>query len=414
MHINHVRLASDLAAGPVDVRIEGGVIASITPSVANAPAIDVLLPGLVDLHTHLREPGGEEAEDIASGTAAAAAGGYTDVFAMPNTIPATDSVDAVRDIRARAADTPARVHVIGATTVGRAGTRVVDVDAMASAGVVLFSDDGSCVADDDVARTALTAMQRVGGILAQHAQHPGLVGDGVVNARVAARIGAAGWPVDGETSIIARDIELVRQTGGALHVCHVSTAASAALIRTAKVEGLPVTAEVTPHHLVLSDDDAAARGPALKVNPPLRAPEDIEALRQALRDGTIDVVGTDHAPHPARTKSKPWPDAAFGLTALETAVAAVAEALTDADGVTDWGRVALAMAVNPARIGRLPGERALRVGAPADLCVVRSERWTVKAEIRVGRSTNTPFAGHAFGHRVITTLRDGIETYTAR
>jgi dihydroorotase len=396
--------------GPlVDLVVEHGVVAAIRPSAAPDRG-RTALPGLVDLHTHLREPGGNGSETVASGTRAAAAGGYTDVFAMANTAPVTDDPDRYGDYLELARDTPARVHPVSAATLGRAGEAVVDVAAMAATGAVLFSDDGTCVWRDEVVTDLMTRVAAVDGVFAQHAQDPRVVGPGVVNARVAERLGAAPWPPEGEERIVARDLEVVRRTGARLHVCHVSTAGTAALVRAAKEEGLPVTAEVTPHHLVLTDDDAAERGPALKVNPPLRSAADARALRAALRDGTIDVVGTDHAPHPAADKDLPWESAAFGLTAIETAVAVVAEALTGADGV-DWARLAAVMATEPARIGRVR-HTGIAVGAPATFCVVESGgAWPVVGAAQYSLSANTPFEGRVLAHRVVLTLCEGRVTH---
>ena len=369
----------------------------------------VLLPGLVDLHTHLREPGAEESETIASGTAAAAAGGYSDVFAMANTTPPADTVDRVLDVRRRAAGAPARVHVVAAGTSGLCGVSPVDVAALADVGVRVFSDDGRCVFDDDVMRELMARIADADAVFAQHAQHPGIVGDGVVNERVADRVGAAPWPARGESDIVACDIEIVRETGGHLHVCHVSTCGTVELVAQAKREGLPVTAEVTPHHLHLTDEDAARRGPELKVNPPLRSSGDVAALRAALRDGIIDAVGTDHAPHPRDAKRLGWAASAFGLTGIETALAAVAEALTDAAGTVDWRRLIDAMRTRPARIG------GISPSSPASLSrtftVVAEESAPVTARAMLSRSQNSPFIARRFRWRPVLTVLDGRMTF---
>lgn len=386
--------------GACDVVVRDGRIAEITAA-AGPPSGDVLLPGLVDLHTHLREPGGEEAETLATGTRAAAAGGFTDVFAMANTAPVTDSVERVRDVRERAAGLSARVHVIAAATLGLSGERVVDVDALAAEGVTLFSDDGKCVGRDDHVLDLLTAMARNGTVFAQHAQSASIVRDGVVNSSVAPRLGVPGWPPTGEEAVIGRDLALAAATGGRLHICHVSTAGAVELVRWAKARGLPVTAEVTPHHLTLTDAEAALAGPAFKVNPPLRGAADVTAVRDALRDGTIDIVATDHAPRPTRTKSLDWCHAAFGLTSLETALPAVAEVLD-----ADWATIARVMSWRPAEIGGIP-RHELTMGAPATFCVVRPEEWRVDPTAGLSRSANTPFAGHVFRHRVVNTVLDG-------
>ncbi|WP_433891065.1 dihydroorotase [Streptomyces sp. CA-111067] len=394
---------------------DDGTIAEIRP--AGTADGGVLLPGLVDLHTHLREPGGEEAETLESGGRAAAAGGFTDVFAMANTSPVTDTPERVRALRQLAAGVRVRVHPVGAATVGLAGKEAVDVAALAAEGVTLFSDDGRCVDDAGLVLELLTAMARQGTAFAQHAQSASIVRDGVVNAPVAAGLGVPGWPAAGEEAVIGRDLALAAATGGRLHICHVSTAGAVALVRSAKRDGLPVTAEVTPHHLLLTDETAARRGPALKVNPPLRSAEDVTAVRAALRDGTIDLVATDHAPHPARTKTCSWQAAAFGLTSLETALPVVAEVFADpASGAVDWAAVARVMSVRPAAIGGIPGlaGRPVTAGGPATFCLVRAERWQAGPDGWQSRSANSPFTGREFAHRVVLTALDGRITHGDR
>lgn len=402
-----------LGQGPVvDLDVASGRIVAIRPAHSQGPA-RVLLPGFVDLHTHLREPGGEASETIESGTAAAAAGGFTDVFAMANTSPVTDTVALVEQMRSRAVDASARVHPNSAATIGLAGSELVDVAAMLGAGVSVFSDDGHCVSDDGVAYRLFQAIAGTDALFAQHAQSPGIVGHGVINERVADQAGCEGWPAVGEEAIVARDLALAVATGGRLHVCHVSTAGTVELVRWAKSRGIRVTAEVTPHHLSLSDDDAVAAGPALKVNPPLRSPDDIAALRAALVDGTIDVVATDHAPHPAETKSRPWPTAAFGLTAIETALPIVAEVVTGAAGEVDWVRLARVLGSAPAEIGGIAAiaGRTPDVGGPATFCVVEDAAWTVDPAAQRSLSRNTPFAGRAMQHRVALTMLEGKVTH---
>lgn len=399
-----------LGEGPfVDVYIDNGYISRIEPAGAHESRVRILLPGLIDLHTHLREPGGEAAETIASGTRAAANGGYTDVFAMANTNPVTDSVARVEWMRAAAIGTDARVHVVAAATRNQAGTQPVDIEALRAAGVQLFSDDGHCVEDDGVVLRIMQALARHGGVFAQHAQSSSIVGAGVVNENVAEAIGCEGWPVVGEEVVVARDIALARATGAYLHVCHVSSRRSVDMIRAAKLSGVNITAEVTPHHLALLDEDAAHRGPALKVNPPLRSIDDVRALRAALLEGTIDAIGTDHAPHPATSKSLPWADAAFGMTALETALPVVAEALT-IGGRTDWRRLADVMSWQPAKIGGLP-HTSLEVGGRADLCIVeQSPGATVSVDAHRSKSKNSPFEGYPSGFTVAGTLLGGRRT----
>ncbi|MEU8053279.1 MULTISPECIES: dihydroorotase [Micromonospora] len=411
MHrLEGVRLTPD---GPlVDVTVADGAIGAIEPSGGGPPAIErIVLPALVDLHTHLRDPGHPEAEDLRSGTAAAAAGGYSDVFAMANTAPPTDRVSRVADLLARVPRGTTRVHPVSAVTRDLAGRRLVDVPALVAAGVRVFSDDGRCVADPALVRAMLEASRELGVVFAQHAQDPLAVGAGVVNARVAARAGAAPWPAAGEERVVDRDLSIAADTGGHLHVCHLSTAGSVELIRQAKRSGVRVTCEVTPHHLVLDDEAALRAGGALKVNPPLRAAADVLALRAALADGTIDVVATDHAPHPQATKTRGWADSAFGLTGLETALSVVATVLRAPDtGRVDWARLTEVLSVVPARIGGIAHRagRPVRVGEPADLCVVETG---VPRPIRVdrhrSRSRNNPFGGWTVRERVVRTLVGG-------
>ncbi|MFI0938549.1 dihydroorotase [Streptomyces sp. NPDC021020] len=399
-----------------DLEVAGGLIGSLRPSDVppGRDAHAVVLPGLVDLHTHLREPGGEEAETLASGARAAAAGGFTDVFAMANTSPVTDTAERVRALRARADGLPVRVHPVGAATTGLAGTALVDVPALAAAGVTVFSDDGRCVDDAGLVRDLLTAMARHGTVFAQHAQSASIVRDGVVNDAVAGRLGVPGWPAAGEEAVIGRDLALAAATGGRLHLCHVSTAGAVALLRSAKRDGLPVTAEVTPHHLVLTDGHAAAEGPALKVNPPLRTARDVAAVRAALLDGTIDVVATDHAPHPARAKSGSWRSAAFGLTSLETALPVVAEVFTDpGTGAVDWSAVSRVTSFAPAAAGGIAATagRPVTAGGPATFCVVQPLPWRAAPAAWHSRSANSPFHGRRFAHRVTATVLAGHPTH---
>jgi len=401
----------NLFGARVNLHVENGTIVEVKRS-ESGDSDAVALPALIDLHTHLREPGDGTSETIATGTAAAARGGYSDVFAMANTTPTTDTVERVRTARRLSEGMPARVHPISAATIGLEGIELVDVPALAADGVRIFSDDGHCVDDDDLARALLAQMAEHGTVFAQHAQRSSIVKDGVINERVAARAGAPGWPVSGEAVIIARDIKLAAETGGRLHVCHISTAESVELIRDAKARNLPVTAEVTPHHLQLSDDDAVRTGPALKVNPPLRSPEDIRALRAALLDGTIDVIGTDHAPHSAAKKAGDWRTAAFGLTALETALPIVIETMEE-EGALDWHRIADLFAHAPARIGGIADRagRPLTVGEPASFCVVAPGLQVVHGADQTTMSDNTPFEGRILRWQVILTVVDGCITY---
>ncbi|WP_051216750.1 dihydroorotase [Microbacterium gubbeenense] len=406
-----------LAGAPdriVDIEVADGRIAHIRPS-ARTESSRVALPAFVDLHTHLREPGGEEAEDVASGARSAAAGGFADVFAMPNTTPATDTVERVAHLRTLAGGVSARVHPIAAATLGRLGGELVDVEALRAAGVRVFSDDGSCLDDAKLVADLLSYLAKFGGVFAQHAQSSQLAASGVANARVATGLGVAPWPLAAEENVIARDIALAERTGGHLHVCHVSTAGSVAILRAAKRRGAPVTAEVTPHHLALTDDLLTTDSGEFKVNPPLRSQSDVDALRHALRDGTIDVVATDHAPHPAARKTLSLTDAAFGFTALETALAMTAEVFEDANKRVDWASVARVLAHRPAAIGGIKAEagRPIRVGEPATLTIVRyGENFTIDGARHVSRSANTPFQGRQTRYMIEKTLIDGAVTYS--
>ncbi|WP_326834596.1 dihydroorotase [Amycolatopsis rhabdoformis] len=409
--------AAPFGGAPVDLVLSAGRIAAVFPAgtAAGPSPVDgrglVLLPAFVDLHTHLREPGGEDAETIATGTAAAAHGGYSDVFAMANCSPVTDTPERVRHVLDLAERTAScRVHAVGAITEGLAGQRLAPLDELAAAGARMFSDDGRCVDDPVLVRDALAAGLRTGAVVAQHAQCGRLAGEGQINAGPAAeRTGLPPWPATGEETVVARDLVLAADAGAALHVCHVSTARTVALVRWAKEQGWPVTAEVTPHHLLLTDAEAASEDTRFKVNPPLRSPADVRALRAALIDGTIDAVATDHAPHTAAAKAADWCGAPFGMTGLETALAVVAEVLHTARGV-DWALLAQRMSQAPARIGGISAiaGRPIAVGEPATFTLVDPlARWTVDPADTAGRSHNTPFGGLSFTHRPVATVVDG-------
>jgi dihydroorotase len=376
----------------------------------------IALPAFVDLHTHLREPGGEDAETIASGTAAAAAGGYADVLAMANCSPVTDEPERVTHIRELASATAAcRVHPVGAITTGLAGTSLAPIDDLAAVGVRMFSDDGKCVDHAGLLREALRIGRRTATVIAQHAQHGELAAHGQINEGPAAQhTGLPPWPAVAEETVVARDVIIAGETGGRLHVCHVSTAGTVEIVRWAKARGWPVTAEVTPHHLLLDDQQSRTGQTRYKVNPPLRTAADVAALRAALADGTIDAIATDHAPHSRSSKARPWREAPFGMTGLETALAVAAEVLLDTDGRSDWATIADRMAHRPARIaglGAIAG-RPLRPGEPATLTLVKpDDRWWVDPTETAGKSANTPFARHCFHHRVVATIVEGHVTY---
>ncbi len=406
---------------PADLRLDGGVIAEVGSRLdgtgARVLAADglVALPGLVDLHTHLREPGREDAETIASGTRAAALGGFTAVHAMANTDPVADVAGVVEQVWRLGQEAGyCDVHPVGAVTVGLAGQKLAELGAMAdsAARVRIFSDDGHCVEDAVLMRRALEYVKAFGGLIAQHAQEPRLTEGAQMNEGVvSARLGLAGWPAVAEESVIARDCLLAAHVGSRLHVCHVSTAGSVEILRWAKGKGWRVTAEVTPHHLLLTDELAATYDPVYKVNPPLRTAEDVEALRDALADGTIDAVATDHAPHALEDKETEWSAAAFGMLGLETALSVVAEAMV-ATGRLDWAGVADRMSVRPAQIAGIAGQgQRLQAGAPANLVLVDpAARTVVDPSALASRSRNTPYAGRELPVRVQATFLRGRPT----
>ncbi|MFG1951106.1 dihydroorotase [Micromonospora sp. NPDC048830] len=410
LRLESVRLSLQ---GPlVDLTIAEGTIRAIEEAGDDTPATTrLVLPAFVDLHTHLRDPGFTEAEDLWTGTAAAVAGGYSDVFAMANTSPPTDRVSRVAELLRRAPRGTARIRPVSAVTTDLAGRSLVDVAALTAAGVRLFSDDGRCVEDPRLVRAMLQACREQDVVFGQHAQDSAIVGSGAVNARVAQRAGASPWLPAGEERVIERDLSIAADTGGHLHVCHVSTRGSVELIRQAKKAGVPVTCEVTPHHLMLDDEAALNSGAALKVNPPLRSRDDVLALREALIDGTVDVVATDHAPHPAPAKAKGWADSAFGLTGLETALPVVAAVLrAPTTGEVDWVRLTEVLSAVPARIGGIAHQagRPVRIGEPANLCVVETGiSEVIRGDRHRSRSRNNPFLGWRAHERVACTIVDG-------
>ncbi len=400
----------------VDVLLDGDVIAAIGSGLFGDEVLDgqgaVLLPGLVDLHTHLREPGREDAETVGTGSAAAALGGYTAVFAMPNTEPAADTAGVVEQVWRLGREAGlVDVQPIGAVTVGRAGSQLAELGAMAdsAARVRVFSDDGACVADPLVMRRALEYVRAFGGVVAQHAEDPRLTaGAQLHEGEVSARLGLAGWPSVAEEAIVARDALLAAHVHSRVHICHVSTAGAVQIVRLAKAEGLPITAEATPHHLALTDDLAQSYDPVYKVNPPLRTTRDVTALRAGLADGTIDCVATDHAPHAVEDKETEWGAALPGMLGLQTALSVVIDTMV-LPGLLDWRGVADRMSCAPARIGSLAGHgRVIEVGAPANLVLVDPDaRWTVSPAALASRSRNTPFAGRTLPGRVVATFLRG-------
>jgi dihydroorotase len=402
---------------PVDVLVRDGVVAEIgTRLSATAEVLDasglVLLPGFVDLHTHLREPGGEESETIESGSAAAALGGYTAVFAMPNTDPVGDSAVVVEHVWRRGAEVGlVDVHPVGAVTVGLGGERMAELASMASsrARVRMFSDDGRCVHDPMLMRRALEYATSLDAVIAQHAEDPRLTeGAQAHEGVVAARLGLAGWPATAEETVVARDCALARDAGARLHVCHVSSAHTVAVLRAAKAAGVRVTAEVTPHHLLLTDATLTAYDPVHKVNPPLRTADDAREMRNALAEGVIDVVATDHAPHAAQYKDTEWAAARPGMLGLQTALSVLVRACVE-PGRLDWRGVARVMSQRPAEIGRLRDQgRPIAVGEPATFTVVDpDDMWTVRGAGLASRGTNTPYEGMRLPATVVATVLRG-------
>jgi dihydroorotase len=403
---------------PTDILVADGRIAEIGTGLSRAGAREIdgdgliALPGLVDLHTHLREPGFEASETVLTGSRAAAAGGYTAVFAMPNTSPVADTAGVVeQELALGEAAGLVTVQPIGAVTVGQKGERLAELGAMAAsrAHVRVFSDDGFCVWDPLIMRRALEYVKAFDGVIAQHAQDPRLTEGAQMNEGiVSAELGLAGWPAVAEEAIIARDVLLAEHVGSRLHVCHLSTAGSVDLIRWAKKRGIAVTAEVTPHHLLLDQELVREYDARFKVNPPLRRREDVQAVREGLADGTIDIVATDHAPHPDEAKSCEWQAAANGMVGLESALRVVHAAMVDT-GLLDWADVARVMSRTPARIGRLAGHgRPLAAGEPAEITLYDPSASAVFGDADLhGRSHNSPYRGRTLPGSVRWTIHAG-------
>jgi dihydroorotase len=406
-----------------NIHISDGVITAIdsTDGVLNDErVIDakdcILLPGLVDLHTHLREPGKESAETVLSGSQAAARGGYVAVSAMANTTPVADNASVVEHVfrlgqKAGLVD----VFPIGAVTQGLGGVNLADIGAMANseAQVRVFSDDGHCVSDALVMRHALEYVKGFNGVIAQHAQEPALTQGSQMNEGiVSSQLGLKGWPAIAEEAIIARDILLADFLQARLHICHVTTAGGVEIIRWAKARGIQVTAEVTPHHLLLTDELARSYDAVYKVNPPLRTERDVMALREALAEGVIDIVATDHAPHGTESKECEWQEAAFGMIGLETALPIVNQTMVQS-GLMNWEQVALRMSKTPAQIGQYQQHgRDLEVGSPAHITVMNpTATYRVDRDLVASRSRNTPFHGRELPGIITTTIFDGRVTF---
>ena len=406
-----------------EIQIVDGVIAALGKSLPNIPGAQtmdfagcVALPGLVDLHTHLREPGKEDAETVLSGSMAAAKGGYVAISAMANTSPVADTAGVVEQVFALGQSAGfADVFPIGAVTQGLNGEALSEIGAMAdsNARVRVFSDDGSCVHDPLVMRRALEYVKKFGGVIAQHAQEPSLTKGAQMNeGEISSRLGLKGWPAVAEEAIIARDVLLADHVKSRLHICHLTTAGGVEIIRWAKARGIDVTAEVTPHHLLLTDETANSYDPIFKVNPPLRTQRDVEALREGLADGTIDIVATDHAPHPAESKECEWQEAAFGMLGLESALAIVNQTMVQT-GLLNWEGVADRMSYAPARIGRYADHgQKIAVGAPAHLTVINpTQTYRVDRDLVASRSRNTPFHGMELTGVIHGTFFRGVPTY---
>ncbi|ULE32769.1 dihydroorotase [Mycobacterium sp. IDR2000157661] len=411
---------------PVDVLVSDGQIVDIGTDLAESGGLEkasdvvdaagqILLPGFVDLHTHLREPGREYAEDIETGSAAAALGGYTAVFAMANTSPVADSPVVTDHVWHRGQDVGlVDVHPVGAVTMGLAGAQLTEMGLMAAgAGQVrMFSDDGICVHDPLIMRRALEYATGLGVLIAQHAEEPRLtVGAVAHEGPNAARLGLAGWPRAAEESIVARDALLARDAGARVHICHASTAGTVELLKWAKAQNISITAEVTPHHLLLDDGRLASYDGRNRVNPPLREASDAQALRRALADGIIDCVATDHAPHAEHEKCCEFAVARPGMLGLQTALSVVVETMVR-PGLLTWRDVARVMSERPAEIVGLPDQgRPLEIGEPANLTVVDPDTtWTVEGIALASRSDNTPYEDMELPAVVTLTMLRGVVT----
>lgn len=412
---NFVLKNAALADGRVlDILIADGLVRAIGTSLDSPESIDctglVALAGFVDLHTHLREPGYEASETVLTGTQSAALGGFTAVHAMANTDPVADTAGVVEQVKSLG-DAAGFVDVfpIGAVTVGLDGKQLAELGAMANsrAQVKVFSDDGKCVSDPLLMRRALEYVKAFGGVIAQHAQDPRLTEGSQMNAGVVStELGLAGWPAVAEESIIARDVLLAEHVGSRIHICHLSTKGSVEIIRWAKSRGIQVTAEVTPHHLLLTDELARNYDPIYKVNPPLRTQGDVEALREALIDGTIDIIATDHAPHPIEAKDCEWNAAAFGMVGLEIA-ASVAQLVLIDSGKSDWQRLEQVLSQAPASIAGDSRHGQIAVGRPANLTLINPAVQRTIPRQSASKSVNNPYSDRVLPGAVVHTIFNG-------
>ncbi|MEL6497769.1 MAG: dihydroorotase [Planctomycetota bacterium] len=406
-----------------DVAVRDGQIVDIGPALSASDADETLdaeglivCPGLIDPHVHLREPGQEQKETIATGTAAAVAGGFTTVCCMPNTSPTLDSPEILSFVRDRARETAAcRVFAVAAGTAGRQGKRMTEIRLLAEAGAVGISDDGDVIESAGMMRSVLRATASTGLAFMQHCQEPSLTrGSSMHAGEVSTRLGLTGWPRVAEEIIIERDVRLVRDTGCRYHVQHLSSGGSVKIIRIAREMGLPVSAEASPHHLLLTHEACLGYDTNAKMNPPLREQSDVDAIREGVASGVITVLATDHAPHTADEKQLPFGEAPFGIIGLESAAAGYAEALVES-GLIDWPRLIKLLTINPARLCNLDREHRgdnglgeLRVGGPADITVIDpGHGWTFDESAVAGKSTNSPFLGRSFNARPVLTMVGG-------
>jgi dihydroorotase len=416
-----IRGADIIGRGRSDLLIRNGRFVDPADAGSDVDTLDadglVALPGLVDLHAHLREPGREDAETVESGTLAAARGGFTAVLAMANTTPVTDTAEAAEHVAALGTrDGHAQVVPVGAVSKGLDGVELAELGLMARsrAGVRVFSDDGHCVSDGRLMRRALEYVRAFDGVIAQHAQDPQLAGGAACchEGEISGKLGLPGWPAAAEAGVVARDVQIAELTRSRLHICHVSCAETVDVIRWAKQRDINVTAEVAPHHLMLTTSEVLGYDPTYKVNPPLRPNEHVDALREALVDGTIDAVATDHAPHARHDKEHAFAEAAFGMLGLETALAVVIETMINS-GLLNWSELAKRMSIMPAHIARLADHgRPLATGEPANVVLVDpAARAVVERDNSASLSRNNPWHGRELPDPVVATIWAGRVTY---